>query len=145
MRNEVPGSHFAVSENGWVDHELFKTSEVYCKAWCDHILPSATYRTYVSTIGLQSFQALEGAVGDKSLTNFIRKFQYWWYPICAVFWGAWLSAILPTNVIAGFRKSGTYPLNRDAVLYYVDILSNSNKPTTGMLLSIKWYTNICAF
>ena len=23
MKSEVPGTHFTVSENGWVDHELF--------------------------------------------------------------------------------------------------------------------------
>ena len=61
----------------------------------------------------------------------ISKFNF-----CAVFRGAWLNAILLTNVIAGFRKSGVYPFNRDVVLNSTDNLSNVSEATTGMLLGI---------
>jgi len=37
----------------------------------------------------------------------ISKFNF-----CAVFQEVWLNAILPTNVISGFRKSGVYPFNK---------------------------------
>jgi len=47
-----------------------------------------------------------------------------------------LNAILPTNVIAGFKKSGIYSFNRDAVLKSTDNLSNISKAITGMLRKV---------
>jgi len=61
----------------------------------------------------------------------ISKFNF-----CSVFCGAWLNGILPTNVIAGFKKFVVYPFNRDAVLKSTDNLSNISEATTGMLRKV---------
>ena len=167
MRNEVPGSRFAVSENGWVDHELFSffLTEHFMTHAVSHRPLLDGHSTHFEPWSLE-FSAKHDAIifclpphtthvcqpldcslfkplkmqwrqechkfYQKNPELVISKFNF-----CSVIRGAWLSTILPTNVIAGFRKSGTYPCNRDAVLNSVDNLSNSNKSTTGMLLSIK--------
>jgi len=70
----------------------------------------------------------------------ISKFNF-----CSVFRGTWLNAILPTNVIAGFKKSGVYPFNRDAVLKSTDDLSSISKATTGMLRKVLIFYNVVHF
>ena len=67
-------------------------------------------------------------LSEKSWDGDITKFNF-----CSVFRGAWLNAILPTNVIAGFRKSVVYSFNRDAVLKSADNLLIISEATVGML------------
>jgi len=71
----------------------------------------------------------------------ISKFNF-----CSIFCGAWLNAILPTNVIAGFKKSGVYPFNRDAVLKSTDNLSNISKANNWYAKkSLNFFYNVVHF
>jgi len=70
----------------------------------------------------------------------ISKFNF-----CSVFCGAWLNAILPTNIIAGFRKSCVHPFNRDKVLKSADNLSIISETTTGMLRRCDFDNILCYF
>ena len=47
---------------------------------------------------------------QKSTTQVISKYNF-----CQVFKDAWLNAVVPTNVCAGFKKAGVYPFNPKAV------------------------------
>ena len=48
---------------------------------------------------------------------------------CQVFRNAWLSAIMPNNISAEFRKSGIFPFNENSIL----TLELSKTPTTDVL------------
>jgi len=40
----------------------------------------------------------------------ISKFNF-----CSIFRDAWLKAITPSNIVAGFRKAGVFPMNREKI------------------------------
>ena len=148
MRDEVPGSRYAVSDKGWIDQKLFYS-------WLkDHFLPSAaSHRPLLLLLDGHSShfepQSIEFAkehdivifclpphtthecqpldVGlfgplKKSWQQECHKFYQNNHGIVItklnfnrVFREAWLKAISPLNVCGGFRKSGVFPFNRDAV------------------------------
>ena len=44
---------------------------------------------------------------------------------------AWLKALTPVNIVAGFKKCGIYPFNRNAILFSNEG-SDEDKPTTSL-------------
>ena len=48
----------------------------------------------------------------------ISKFNF-----CSIFSDAWLKAITPSNVIAGFRKAGIFPMDREKILSLIEMQS----------------------
>ena len=48
---------------------------------------------------------------QKNPGRVISKFNF-----CSIFRPTWLKAITPTNIVAGFRKAGVFPLNRKVIL-----------------------------
>ena len=61
-----------------------------------------------------------------------------------IFRSAWLKAITPENVVSGFRKTGVYPFNRDAVSCsdsVVSALEENNKDMTQGKLFITSSSN----
>ncbi len=147
-QDEVNGSRFAVSDNGWVDQELFNY-------WLtDHFLPNAPSRRPLLLIldGHSShfepysieFARKHGVVifclpphttheCQPLDTTFFRSLKSYWQNsvhkfyqdqpgkviskvnFCLVFKPAWLKASLPSNLISGFKKTGIYPFNRQAI------------------------------
>ncbi|XP_065904027.1 uncharacterized protein [Dysidea avara] len=76
MKNEVPGSRFAVSDNGWVDHELFsffltKHIMTHAVSHCPLLLLLDGHSTHFEPRSLEfaakhkSFQALKGAMATR--------------------------------------------------------------------------------
>ena len=146
MNNEVPGSWFPVSENGWVDHELF--SFFLIKHFMRYTVPHRPLLLMLDGHSTQGYWSLlkkhkviifclpphTTHVCQPLDCSLFKPLKEQWrhechrfyqrnpglvifkFNFCSVFSGAWLNAILPTNVIAGFKKSGVYPFNRDAVL-----------------------------
>ena len=48
---------------------------------------------------------------QKNPGSIISKFKF-----CKIFQPVWLKAIAPTNIVAGFKKAGIFPLSRNVVL-----------------------------
>ena len=161
-QDEVVGSRYAVSDNGWITQELF----FY---WLEkHFLQNAVaYRPILllldghsshfelKTIQLarqnnvimfclpphtthvcqpldcsffgplkKSWQQECHHFYRKNPGKVISKLNF-----CRVFRNAWLSAITPNNISAGFRKSGIFPFNENSIL----TLESSKTPTTDVL------------
>ena len=149
MKNEVSGSRFAVSDNGWVDHELF--SFFLTAHFMTNALP---YRPLLLLLDGHSThfepKSLELARKNQIIVfclpphtthvyqpldcSFFKPLKEHWreechkfyqknpglviskYNFCGIFQEAWLKAISPKNIIAGLRKAGIHPVNRDKVL-----------------------------
>jgi hypothetical protein len=146
--DEVSGSRFAVSDNGWVDQELFNY-------WLtNHFLPNSSSRRPLlllldghsshfepysiqfarehgviifclpphtthecQPLDVSLFRSLKSHWQDSCHKFYqnnpgkvINKLNF-----CAVFKPAWLKAAVPANLINGFKKTGVYPLNRNAI------------------------------
>lgn len=137
IRDEIPGSRYGVSDKGWIDQELNAVSQrpllLLLDGHSSHfepktiqfakdndvvifVLPPHTTHECqpldVSFFGAlkrhwqqschQFYQANHGVV--------ISKLNF-----CKVFKPAWLKAICPTNICNGFKKSGVFPFNRNAI------------------------------
>ena len=147
-QSEVNGSRFAVSDNGWIDQELFNF-------WLtDHFLPNApSHRPILLVLDGHSSHfepysiqfAREHEVVIFCLpphtthecqpldTTFFRSLKSHWQNsvhkfyqdnpgkaisklnFCSVFKPAWLKASTPANFINGFKKTGIYPFDRQAI------------------------------
>jgi len=55
---------------------------------------------------------------QKNPSLVISKFNF-----CTIFRDAWLKAITPYNIVAGFRKAGVFPLNREKILLLAETQS----------------------
>ena len=76
--------------------------------------PQTTHECQPLDVGLfgplkQYWQQACHSFYQKSTTQVISKY------FCQVFKDAWLNAVVPTNVCAGFEKAGVYPFNPNAV------------------------------
>ena len=162
-KNEVSGSRFAVSDNGWVDHELFSfflTEHFMANAVPHHplLLLLDGHSTHFEPKSLQIAkdnnivifclpphtthvcQPLDCSLFKplkqqwrQECHNFYQKnpgLVISKYNFCGIFREAWLKAITPTNVIAGFKKAGIYPFNRDKVLLSTDNFENNQSETS---------------
>ena len=147
-QSEVNGSRFAVSDNGWIDQELFNF-------WLtDHFLPNApSHRPILLVLDGHSSHfepysiqfAREHEVVIFCLpphtthecqpldTTFFRSLKSHWQNsvhkfyqdnpgkaisklnFCSVFKPAWLKSSTPANFINGFKKTGIYPFDRQAI------------------------------
>ena len=75
----------------------------------------------------------------KNTTQVISKYNF-----CQVFKDAWLNAILPANVFAGFKKAGVYPFNPKAVPVRQQSEDHDNDANNGKLHSHThtWQTSL---
>ena len=127
--DEVNGSRFAVSDNGWIDQELFNF-------WLtSHFLPNAASRHpllllldgHSSHFEPYSIQlAREHDVVIFCLpphtthecqpldTTFFRSLKSHWQDSCHRFYQS-NPGNPPINIINGFKTTGVYPLNRHAI------------------------------
>jgi len=155
-KNEVNGSRFAVSDNGWIDQELF-----YFFLTKHFISNAVSHRPLLLLLDGHSThfdpQSIEFAK-DHGIIIFclpphtthvcqpldcslFKPLKAQWktechkfyqknpglviskYNFCSVFREAWLKAITPSNVVAGFRKAGIFPMNRQKVLSSIEMQS----------------------
>ncbi len=147
-QDEVTGSRFAVSDNGWVDQELFNF-------WLtDHFLPNTPsqrpilllldgHSSHFEPYSIQFARTHEIVIFclpphttrecQPLDTSYFRSLKSHWqntvhkfYQVnsqkvisklnfCSVFKPVWLEASKPANLINGFKKTGIYPFNRQAI------------------------------
>ncbi len=157
--DEVSGTRYAVSDNGWIDQELFQfwldehflsnvtphrpilllldghsshfkpTSIEYAKKkgvviFC--LPPHTTHECQPLDVSL--FGSLKARWRNechkfyrKNPGLVINKFNF-----CSIFKKAWLLAVIPANLCSGFKKTGVFPFNPNAI-----------QPTSKSLFSIK--------
>lgn len=149
MKDEVPGSCYAVSDNGWIDQELFhfwlkdhflkhavaaRPLLLLLDGHSSHFKPE-TIR-YAKENGVIVFclpphtthecQPLDCSLFGPLKVHW-RKLCHSFYQkhpngvisklnFCSLFKEAWLQAIIPETISAGFRQSGVYPFDQSCVL-----------------------------
>ena len=158
--NEGNGSRFAVSDNSWVDHELFYSflQKHFLTNAVSHRPLMLLLDDHSTHCDLTSFKFAR----DKGIIIFclpphtthecqpldcslFKPLKQHWKLEChkfysknpgkvisklnfnGIFRNAWLKAITPENVVAGFRKTGVYPFNRDAVSCSDNAVSTSEE------------------
>ena len=146
--NEVPGTLYAMSPNGWMDSEIFnrwfeqhflryvpatRPIILLLDGHSSHYHPDTVrlaakhdvilfclppHTTHVSQpLDVSCFAPLKKSwsqqcdqFSKKNPSRVITKYEF-----SSLFSKAWYSAFTPSNIIAGFRATGIYPLNRDAI------------------------------
>ena len=168
-KNEVTGSCFAVSDNGWVDHELFSfflTKHFMANAvpyrpllllldgHSTHFEPKSLQLAKEHNIVVFCLPPHTTHVCQPLDCSFFKPLKEHWRGEChrfcqknpglviskfnfyGIFREAWLKAISPSNVIAGFKKAGVYPLNRDKILLSTDNSESSQSTNTGEIFCL---------
>lgn len=147
-KNEVPGTKYGLSDNGWINTDLFEgwLEEHFIKhavsgrpllllldGHCTHyqpdvirfardhdvvmlcLPPHTTHEAQPLDVGV--FSSLKSQWTNvchdyfhKNPGKVITKFNF-----NLVFSQAWLKALVPSNIIAGFKKSGVYPYDPTAI------------------------------
>ena len=168
MKNEVPGTRFAVSDNGWVNNELF--SFFLTKHFMEN---AVSFRPLLLLLDGHSThfepKSLELARKNEIIVfclpphtthvcqpldcSFFKPLKEHWrdechkfyqknpglviskYNFCGIFREAWLKAISPRNIIAGFKKAGIHPINRNKVLLSTDNSTSKQSTKAGKYIS----------
>ena len=171
-RNEVSGSRFAVSDNGWVDHELFsffliehfmvnavphRPLLLLLDGHSTHFEPKSLQVAKDNNIVIFCLPPHTTHVCQPLDCSLFKPLKQQWrqechnfyqknpglviskYNFCGIFQEAWLKAITPTNVIAGFTKASIYPLNRDKILLSTDNSDNQSSKGGKYIQSILFF------
>lgn len=147
-KDEVAGTRYAVSDNGWIDQELFRY-------WLDeHFLANATpHRPLLLLLDGHSshFEPTSIEYAKKKGViifclpphtthecqpldvSFFKSLKVHWreechkfyrknpglninkFNFCSIFKKAWLAASVPANLCSGFKKTGIFPFDPDAI------------------------------
>ena len=156
MKDEVAGSRYAVSDNGWIDQELFHYWMI------DHFLMHAVASRPLLLLldGRSSHfrpDTIQFAKDNDNVffclpphtdCSLFGPLKTHWrnvchafhqaqpsavinkFNFCGLFKEAWLRAVTPDNVIGGFRKAGVYPYDPTRVSALKHAESNGDKSTS---------------
>ena len=64
-----------------------------------------------------------------------KKPRIGYFHFCGIFREAWLKAVSPRNIIAGFKKAGVHPINRNKVLLSTDNSASKQSTKAGKYIS----------
>ena len=144
-----------ISDKGWVDHELFllswRTFSCACCTLLSLLLLLDGHSTHTDLASLK-FARDQGIIifwlsphtSVNLWCSLFKPLKEHWKQEChsfiagtqdklnfnGTFWNAWLNSVTPANVVAGFRKTGEYPFNQDAISC-TDVSVSENQDEEG--------------
>ena len=127
MNNEVSGTRFAVSENGWVD-QLFITKHFMVNAvsfrpllllldgHSTHFEPKSLELARKNEIIVFCLPPHTAHVCQPLGCSFFKSLKEHWRDECHNFYQKTLDWLLPNITLAGFKKAGVNPINRNNII-----------------------------
>ena len=145
---EVPGTLYGMSENGWIDQELFyywfknvflknipaqRPVILLCDGHSSHYTPEVIAEAATHGVVLFCIPPNTTHVSQPLDVSFFGPLKHHWTNVChqflsenpgasvtklifsSLFSQVWYKGIKPENIINGFRKTGVFPFNEEAI------------------------------